>query len=256
MMIMQLPTFRSAKLFTLFAGLMATCFSPACQADESTHTDAPEHTIVVSPSDPGWTPLGEADFVRVNGDDQTLTWNGPVAHGSGTPIGVTRSRKTYKNFELLIEWRHERPAGNSGVFAWVPASALDDLPPGKLPDGGIEIQMLDHDYTRQWHQRTGGGKTPFFSTHGDVFAVGKSTMKPFPPLSPNGSRSFPSKERSLGAGQWNRYYVRGVNGTIRLWVNGEEVSGGSDCQPSEGYLCLESEGSPITFRNLFIRQLP
>ena len=81
-------------------------------------------------------------------------------------------------------------------------------------------------------------------------------MKPFPPLSPDGSRSFPSQNLSKGAGEWNQYYVRGINGEIRLWVNGTEVSGGQDCNPSQGYLCLESEGAPVEFRNLFDRELP
>ena len=57
-------------------------------------------------------------------------------------------------------------------------------------------------------------------------------------------------------GEGNHYYVRAINGEIRLWVNGEEVSGGTDCKPAWGYLCLESEGSPIEFRELRIRELP
>jgi hypothetical protein len=43
---------------------------------------------------------------------------------------------------------------------------------------------------------------------------------------------------------------------VRLWVNGGEVSGGTACDPATGYLCLESEGSPIQFRKLRIRELP
>jgi hypothetical protein len=39
-------------------------------------------------------------------------------------------------------------------------------------------------------------------------------------------------------------------------VNGEEVSGGTNCDPAQGYLCLESEGSPIHFRHLRIREVP
>ena len=206
-------------------------------------------------NEPGWVSLGEDDFVRVNGEQDTLTWKEGMAICSGTPIGVTRTKKQYKNFELLIEWSHQRQAGNSGVFGWVPESALTDLPPGKLPSGGIEIQMLDHGYTEQYQQRT--GKNPdWFSTNGDIFAVGESTMDPFPPLSPNGRRSFPTKNLSKGVGQWNHYYVRAINGEVRLWVNGEEVSGGNHCQPNEGYLCLEAEGSPIHFRNIRIRELP
>jgi hypothetical protein len=204
---------------------------------------------------PGWSTLDEDDFVRVNGDDNTMTWSDGECLCSGTPIGGTRTAKKYKNFEMVIEWSHQKHAGNSGVFAWVPDKALKDLPPNKLPTGGIEIQMLDHGYTQQYEQRS-GKKAEWFSTNGDVFAVGSSDMKPFPPLSPNGRRSFPSKNLSKGAGQWNHYYIRGINGEIRLWVNGEEVSGGNECQPSEGYLCLEHEGSPIKFRNIRIRELP
>ena len=62
--------------------------------------------------------------------------------------------------------------------------------------------------------------------------------------------------KALSSGQWNHYYVRCINGEVRLWVNGEEVSGGKDCEPSAGFLCLESEGSPVDFRNLRIRVLP
>ena len=43
---------------------------------------------------------------------------------------------------------------------------------------------------------------------------------------------------------------------MRLWVNGEEVNGGRDCQPATGYIALESEGTPIEFRNILLRELP
>ena len=103
----------------------------------------------------------------------------------------------------------------------------------------------------------GGQPNPadWYTSHGDVFPVGVK-MKPFPPVAPNGSRSFPTKELSKGVGEWNHYYVRAINGEVRLWVNGEEVSGGTQCDPKTGYLCLESEGSPITFRDLRLRELP
>ena len=81
-------------------------------------------------------------------------------------------------------------------------------------------------------------------------------MTPFPPLSPNGSRSYPRRHMANGHGKWNHYYIRAINGEVRLWVNGEEVSGGTGCDPADGYLCLESEGSPIRFRKLRIRELP
>ena len=41
-------------------------------------------------------------------------------------------------------------------------------------------------------------------------------------------RSFPSKRLTRPAGEWNHYYVRGINGEVRLWVNGEEVNGATE----------------------------
>jgi hypothetical protein len=39
-------------------------------------------------------------------------------------------------------------------------------------------------------------------------------------------------------------------------VNGKEVSGGENCNYRKGYLALESEGAPVEFRNIRIKELP
>jgi len=170
------------------------------------------------------------------------------------PAPGLKSKEEFTNLELWLEWRHLQEGGNSGVFLWAPPKVFVNLPKGRLPAGGIEVQILDHGYTAQYEK--GGRKADWFTTNGDVFPVGSSKMKPFPPLSPNGSRSFPRAEHSKGTPEWNHYYVRAINGEVRLWVNGHEVSGGRDCQPATGHLCLEAEGAPVEFRNLRIRELP
>ena len=176
-------------------------------------------------------------------------------HCTGQPVGVTRTRKPLGNFELVAQWRHLQSGGNSGIFVWAAESSLEGLKPGSLPRGGIEVQVLDHGYKTQY-EKDSGKKADWFTTHGDVFPVGTSKMTPFAPVSPDGHRSFPSKHLSKGVGEWNHYYVRCINGEVRLWVNGEEVSGGTGCEPRAGYLCLESEGAPVEFRQLRIRELP
>ena len=215
---------------------------------------APPPRAYIDGTEPGWRLLGPTDFAGVNGDADTWTWSDGLLRSTGKPIGVMRTARKVTNFELLVEWRHLQPAGNSGVFVWVPDEALAGLKPGSLPQYGIEVQMLDHAFREQYEKS--GRKGDWFTTHGDVFAVGKSKLKPFPPVSPNGARSFPRKELSRGAGEWNHYYVRGIDGEVRLWVNGEEVSGGSGAEPRSGYLCLEAEGAPIEFRNIRVRELP
>jgi 3-keto-disaccharide hydrolase len=204
---------------------------------------------------PDWRELGEKDFINVNCDPETWSWKDGVVHCTGQPVGVARSPNKMTNFELVAEWRHLKSAGNSGIFVWATDEALKDLKRGTLPPGGIEVQVLDHGYVEQYEKKH-GKKPDWFTSNGDVFPVGKSTMKPFPPVAPDGKRSFPRKNLSKGVGEWNHYYVRAINGEVRLWVNGEEVSGGTNCEPRTGYLCLESEGSPVEFRNLRIRELP
>ena len=202
---------------------------------------------------PGWRSLGAEDFVNVNCHDDTWSWDGDSVKCTGNPIGVTRSVRTFTNFEMVCEWRHMRDAGNSGIFLWSPIESMDRLKGPGLPEG-IEVQVLDLGYKAAYEK--GGNVANWFTCHGDVFPVGGSTMKPFPPAAPNGRRSFPTENRSKGVGEWNHYYIRAINGEVRLWVNGVEVSGGSDCSPATGHLALESEGSPVEFRNLRLRELP
>lgn len=243
----------SCALLAAGAAAMATGyrFTPASAAEAEATPALPK--AFIDGTGPGWREWTLEDFVNVNCDDATWTWENNMFHCTGSPVGVIRSKEKVTNLELVVEWRHLKSAGNSGVFFWIPEESLKDLPKGKLPHG-IEVQVLDHGYTAEFEKS--GQKADWFTTNGDVFPVGVSEMKPFPPVAPDGKRSFPSKNLSKGVGEWNHYYVRAVNGEVRLWVNGEEVSGGTGCTPNTGFLALESEGSPVEFKNLRVRELP
>jgi hypothetical protein len=204
----------------------------------------------------GWRALAQENFAHVNCDTNTWTWSNGFVHCTGQPVGVIRSVILHTNFELVVQWRHLKSAGNSGVFVWATPESISALEQGKgrLPTG-IEVQVLDHGYAERYEQQT-NKKADWFTSNGDVFPTGTTKMKPFLPVSPNGQRSFPRKNLSKGVGEWNHYYVRAINGEVRLWVNGEEVSGGTEITPAWGYLCLESEGSPVEFKDIRIRELP
>ena len=84
-------------------------------------------------------------------------------------------------------------------------------------------RRFNHLYGREENFEKKHKKKPdWFTSHGDVFPV-RAKMKPFPPVAPNGQRSFPTKRLTRGINQWNHYYIRAINGEVRLWVNGEEV---------------------------------
>lgn len=223
-----------------------------CFADDKA-PDLPKAFVDGNGAD--WKTMSEDDFVNINCNSNTWTWKEGVLYCTGKPTGVISSKNSYTNFELVVEWRHMKHAGNSGIFVWASEASLNRLKKGKgsLPDG-IEVQVLDLGYEGNW-EKNKGKKPEWFTSHGDVFPV-RAKMTPFPPVAPNGTRSFPSKRLSKGVKQWNHYYVRCINGEVRLWVNGEEVSGGTGCEPRTGFLCMESEGSPVEFRNLKIRELP
>lgn len=235
---------------------LTTCLSPLFAQETPKPAPAAEvHAALIDGEGPGWRSLGPEDFAPVNSAPDTWAWKGGVLHCTGQPVSVLRTAKQYTNVEMVVEWMHEKSAGNSGVFMWVTPESIEKLTAAGKPGlpSGIEVQILDHGYTDLIKSK--GGKTDWFGTNGDVFAV-RVKMTPFPPLSPDGSRSFPRKHLARGHGNWNHYYLRAINGEVRLWVNGEEVSGGTGCQPANGFICLESEGSPIQFRKLRVRELP
>jgi hypothetical protein len=247
------------KLLTTATCLGLGLLAPQAFSDEKKEDqsgDAQLKKAFIDGTGPGWRQLTGDDFVNVNCQPDTWTWKDGHASCTGNPVGVIRMKEPITNFELVCEWMHKRPAGNSGVFAWASPASIEKLAAGKgrLPDG-IEIQVLDLAYETNW-EKSKGEPSDWFTSHGDVFPTGPAKMKPFPPVAPNGKRSFPSKRLTKGVNEWNHYYIRAINGEVRLWVNGEEVSGGTNCDPATGYLCLESEGSPVEFKNLRLRVLP
>ena len=70
-----------------------------------------------------------------------------------------------------------------------------------------------------------------------------------------GQAQHVDREPLARRGEWNVYDVVAVDGVVKLSVNGKFVNGLSR-RAEEGYLCLESEGAEIHFRNIRILELP
>ena len=166
---------------------------------------------------------------------------------TGHPIGVMRSDRQYENFVLHIEWMHMEAGGNSGVFVWSDAKPQAE---SRLPNG-VEVQMLELDWVNQ--NKINGQPPPIAYVHGELFGVGgvKTT-----PDNPRGDRSKSFENRCKPRGEWNVYDVVCVDGVIKLAVNGKVVNGISRSTQKKGYLCLESEGAEIHFRNIRLFELP
>lgn len=181
-------------------------------------------------------------WVNVNTAEDTWKVKKGVLVSSGKPIGVMRTDRQYENFVLEIEWKHLEAGGNSGVFVWSEGTQFGDNPLTKA----IEVQMLELEWATI-HNETDA------YVHGELFpTMGMTAI----PDNPRGTRSKSLEKRCLGKGQWNKYVVVCVDGTVKLSVNGKFVNGLRASERKKGYLCLEAEGAEIHFRNIRILELP
>lgn len=187
-------------------------------------------------------------WVNVNTAEDTWSVRDGLLVCTGHPIGVMRTEQQFENFILHIEWRHMEAGGNSGVFVWSEGTTPANRP---LPKG-LEVQMLELDWVNL-HKGKDGTLPPIAYVHGELFgANGLETL----PDNPRGKRSKSIENRCKGKGEWNVYDVVCVDGTVKLSVNGKFVNGVSKSSVKKGYLCLESEGAEIHFRNIQILELP
>jgi hypothetical protein len=200
-------------------------------------TPAPEAPTHRTPE--GWTALfngrdleGWRPFLP-GGEDPSGTWS--VVDGvlacTGRPIGYLRTEKTYRNFELSLEWRFdpEKGAGNSGVLLRVQE-------PDKVWPTSIEAQLHS-------------------GNAGDIWNIGEFPMKAAKART-NGRRTIKahaSSEKPLG--EWNRYRIV-LDGTeLKLFVNDVLQNVATDCKTIPGFIALQSEGAHIEFRRIELREI-
>lgn len=226
-------------IFLMFASINSYSQKPAIEFGKA---------IILKDFNPGSTGKDlTLRWVNVNTSDDTWSKQKNLLICSGIPIGVMRSEKQYENFILHIEWKHTEPGGNSGVFVWSNANPAEK---SRLPDG-VEVQMLELDWINL--NKKDGITPPDAYVHGELFGVGGVETIPD---NPRGTRSKSVENRCNGRGIWNTYDVVCIDGVIKLSVNGKFVNGISHSSQKKGYICLESEGSQIHFRNIKIVELP
>jgi len=152
-----------------------------------------------------------------------------VMRCEGKPVGYIRTKKSYDNYKLHLEWRWPGKPANSGVL--------------------LHLQGKDQSFPLCIEaQLKSGSAGDLVMMSGGALTVGgkRIVAKKFAVA----KKKQDSNEKP--AGQWNSYDIVCNKGAIKLFVNGVEQNAGSGAKPASGQIALQSEGGPIEFRNIFV----
>ena len=158
---------------------------------------------------------------------------------TGKPNGYLRTELEYSNYHLHVEWRWPENAAqgrnrNSGVF-------VNMADPDQEKPEFIECQLM------------AGEAGQIILTNGAGMMVNGTMMQ-----NPNRQYVMVAKQQPSSenpAGEWNNYDIFCKADTIKCFVNDILQNEGSSVSPSSGCICLQSEGSPIEFRNIYLEPL-
>jgi hypothetical protein len=200
-----------------------------------------------SQSDDGFTSLFNgkdlSGWVNMNTAPGTWSVRDGIIVCTGQPTGLLRTDRQYENYILELEWKHLKQTGNAGLFVHSAGVTAQGTPFAK----SIEVQVMLMEKPHPEGLYTG---------QGDIFSIHGAKMTPERPHPKGWERCLPSEDRTKPAGEWNHYRVVAQDGLVELHVNGKKVSAALKCTPRKGYICLESEGSEVHFRNIRIQEKP
>jgi len=168
-------------------------------------------------------------------DPGTVFWvEDGILNTSGEPFGYLRTKESFSNYRLHVEWRWPGEPTNSGVLLHVQGK-------DRIFPHCIEAQLM--------HERAG-----------DIVLMGAGagvTVRDSSYLvtsDENFYLSIPKFEKSseLTPGEWNTYEITSLNGDLELVVNGVVQHFATGVTMQEGNIALQSEGSPLQFRKVYL----
>ncbi|HSW01818.1 MAG TPA: DUF1080 domain-containing protein [Sedimentisphaerales bacterium] len=212
----------------LFAALL---LNASVEAGETVEAVVPKEKI------PLWNGVDFAGWKRFLPDasknvDDTWSIADGVLRCTGRPAGYMRTETPYADYHLHVEWRWPEKPGNNGVL--VHMSGPDVVWPRSL-----ECQLAS------------GNAGDFWVIGGLEFAEHVKGGKRV-----NGRRTLKLRESSeKPAGEWNQYDIVCKDDWVVVLVNGVLQNVATRCSERSGRICLQSEGAPIEYRNLWLAPL-
>ncbi len=148
-----------------------------------------------------------------------------VLANKGKPVGYIRTKADYTSYILRLQHRH-LGKGNGGVL-------MRMVGKDKVWPRSIEAQGQ-------------------FRAAGDIWNIDKFPMKTAADRTKgrHTRKQHPTNEKPVGG--WNQYEITLDGEYLELKVNELVQNVATECWITPGKICLQSEGSPMEFRNLVL----
>lgn len=183
----------------------------------------------------GWSFVVKPDKDGKRADPKD-TWGvkDGVLHCTGKPNGCIVTKKEYADYTLTLKWRWPATPGNSGVLLHV----QDE----KYWPTSVEAQLLN------------GRAGDFLLNNMPAARLDVDKARHDPKLDRRFLRVEPKEPPEKKAGEWNECAITCRGSDITFVVNGVRVNEGKNCSFKSGRIALQSEGAPVEFKDVVLRQ--
>jgi len=216
------------RLLPLFALALVPAFLPA--------RDEPKAIKLFNGKDlSGWTTFFKDDKKA----DDCFTAKGGVIECTGAPLGYLVTEKEYGDYKLELEWKWGEGAKKV-----------------KVPNSGVLLHLTGKDAI--WPkcveaQLMAGNAGDFWLMGGSKLMVDEARHDKDRPRHFYKMKTDKPVEKEVGG--WNKYEIVCKGGAIKLTVNGVLLNEGTGGDLKKGKIALQSEGAPISFRNIVLTPL-
>jgi hypothetical protein len=169
----------------------------------------------------GWTV-----FLKNNAQQQPdfFTARDGVLSFTGKITGYVRTEKAFSNYHLHVEYRWPEKAGNSGVF-------VHEREPDAIWPFSVQVNFKT------------SAVGDLIPQGGFEFSGSKETIKKL------------AEPNEKPAGEWNGCDIFCRADSIEVFINGVRQNFVEKLSANSGQIALQLEGTPIEFRNIWLRPL-
>ena len=173
----------------------------------------------------GWT------FCMKNDADPLKTWsvtNG-VIHCTGTPIGYLRTKQSYSNYVVTVEWRFlsvTPKKNNTGVL--------------------VHMQLPDAVWPPCIQNQGKSGR------QGDLFVMSGVECKEHQGMNANAPVPLRGEANEKAVGEWNTNVTVCADNDVKAVINGKLLNEITGCTVASGFVGIQSEGADFEMRKFYL----